>query len=158
MFLILPLQLFAQVSFDKVEIRTAFAKAKEGDEGRLLVDGNKIVFASNKGLEYFSIPTKAVTELFYSRVSGRRIGAAVIVTPLLLFSKGRKHYMTITFDDQAGMIGAVEFKLHKSNYRPVLRAVEQAAHVTMVYDQEGVKETEQKPGERQQKKPQPPPS
>jgi hypothetical protein len=73
MFLILPLQLFGQVSFDKVEIRTAFAKAKEGDEGRLLVDGNRIAFAGKKGLEHFSIPTKAVRELFYSRVSGRRI-------------------------------------------------------------------------------------
>ena len=67
--------------------------------------------------EYFWIPSKSVTESFYSRVSGRRIGAAILISPLLLLTKGRKHYATLTFDDGADNVGAVEFKLHKSNYR-----------------------------------------
>jgi len=62
---------------------------------------------------------------------------------LLLFSKGRKHYMTISFNDGADLVGAVEFKLHKSNYRGVLRTVEQVSGQTMHYDQEGVKDTKQ---------------
>jgi hypothetical protein len=80
-------------------------------------------------------------------VSGRRIGAAILVTPLLLFSKGRKHYMTITFDDGKNAVGAVEFKLHKGNYRPILRSVETVAGVKMQYDQEGIKDKEQQPAE-----------
>ena len=97
--------------------------------------------------EYFAIPTNSVKDLFYSRVSGRRIGAAILVSPLLLFSKGRKHYMTMSFDDGKGMVGAVEFKLDKSNYRPILRSVETACKVQMKYDQEGIKDPEQKPAE-----------
>jgi hypothetical protein len=148
--LLTPVVLWGQVSFDKVEIRTSMAAAKEGDEGRLIVDGESIKFVHKKGAEYFTIPTSAVKELFYSRVSGRRIGAAIMVTPLLLFSKGRKHYMTLSFNDKAKLVGAVEFKLHKSNYRPILRAVEEVTKLTMQYDQEGVKETEQKPAERKE--------
>ena len=90
-----------------------------------------------------SIPTTAVNEIFYSRVSGRRIGAAILVSPLLLFSKGRKHYMTLSFDDGGKQKGAIEFKLHKSNYRGVLRTVEQITDLTMKVDDEGIKDKEQ---------------
>ena len=51
--------------------------------------------------------------------------------------------MTVTFNDGAELVGAVEFKLHKSNYRAVLRTVEQVTNLTMHYDQEGVKDTKQ---------------
>ncbi len=135
--------LAGQFTFDKVETRTAYGTAKEGNGGKLIIDAQAIRFTKNKGAEYFSIPTRAVSDLFYSRVSGRRIGAAILVTPFLLFSKGRKHYMTVTFNDGADLVGAAEFKLHKDNYRGVLRTVEQVTGKTMVYDQEGVKESEQ---------------
>jgi hypothetical protein len=138
----------AQVSFDKVELRTNFAGTKEGKGGRIFVDGSQIRFAKNEKADYFSIPVKAITEIFYSRVSGRRIGAAIVVSPLLLFSKGKKHYMTLSFDDKDKMVGAIEFKLDKSNYRPLLRAVEQVTGLAMKYDQEGIKDTEEKPAER----------
>jgi len=76
--------------------------------------------------------------LFYSRVSGRRIKTAIFIALPLLFSKGKKHYMTLTFDDGGSLVGAVEFKLHKSNYRGTLHAVEQVSGVSLKFDQEGV--------------------
>ena len=141
----LSIPCFSQMSFDNVETRTAFGKAASGDNGHLIMDAKKIAFAkkTDGSQEYFSIPTGAVKELFYSRVAGRRIGAAILVTPLLLFSKGRKHYLTISFNDGANLAGAVEFKLHKSNYRGILRSAEEVSGLTMHYDQEGVKETVQ---------------
>ena len=90
--------------------------------------------------ERFSIPTKAVTELFYSRVSGRRIKTALIGSPLLLFTKGRKHYLTISFNDGANVAGAVELQLHKDNYRGTIRALEEVTGVVSKFDQEGVAE------------------
>ena len=140
----------AQMIFRKVEARTTFEAAKQGDNGRLVIDAEKILFAKKNGQQYFSIPTGAVTELFYSRVSGRRIGAAIIFTPFLLFSKGRKHYLTVSFNDGEKMLGAVEFKLHKSNYRGVLRTAEVVTRLTMKYDQEGIKDSEQIVAERGQ--------
>ncbi len=132
----------AQFEFKDVQIRTSYAGAKQGTKGRLFMDGESISFQKS-GRKFFSLPAEAVNEIFYSRVSGRRIGAAILVTPFLLFSKGRKHYMTLTFDDDGKQKGAVEFKLHKSNYRGVLRTVEQITDLTMKVDDEGVKDKDQ---------------
>jgi len=135
----------AQMTFDRVELRTDYGQAEGGNDGKLVVTHDRIRFMKNikKDIEYFSLPTAAIDEIFYSRVSGRRIGAAILVTPLLLFSKGRKHYMTLTFDDGAQLVGAIEFKLHKDNYRGTLRAIEQVTNLTMLYDQEGIKDEKQ---------------
>ena len=129
------------MSFDKLELRATFGGAEEGQKGRLLVSADRIRFATKDGkAEYFSIPSDSVTDLFYSRVSGRRIKTAVFVSPLLLFSKGKKHYMTISFDSGADLVGAVEFRLDKSNYRGILHAVESVSGVRLEFDQEGIKD------------------
>ena len=147
-FVALCTPVYGQLTFKKVEIRTTFAGVEQGDKGKLVIEKQRIRFTKNKGVEHFDIPTGTVSELFYSRVSGRRIGAAILVTPFLLFSKGRKHYLTVTFNDGADLVGAIEFKMHKSNYRGVLRTAEQVTGLTMLYDQEGVKDTEQTVAER----------
>lgn len=141
---VLSLPLLGQgMLFKKVELRTAYQSATQGTNGRLAVSPDSIRFVSNKGAEFFSIPSGAVTDLFYSRVSGRRIKTAIVVSPLLLFSKGKKHYLTISFDDGDKLVGAVEFRLHKSNYRGVLRAVEAVSDVTVQFDQEGIKDSKE---------------
>ncbi len=81
----------AQFTFKNVKTRTAFGAAEQGNTGKLVIDGKQIRFTKGDGKsEYFSIPADAVTEIFYSRVSGRRIGAAILVTPFLLFSPRRR--------------------------------------------------------------------
>ncbi len=141
--LLLPVELCAQMTFKKVEARTAYGRAEEGKKGKLIVDGDFIRFVKDKNErdEYFSIPSDAVTDVFYSRVSGRRIKTAVfLIGPLGFFLKGKKHYMTLSFDDGGDIVGAVEFKLDKKNYRGILRAVEQVSGVDLVFDQEGIKD------------------
>ena len=134
----------AQMVFDKVEVRTNYMAAEEGDKGKLSVDVDRIRFLKdNEREEYFSIPSSSVEELFYSRVAGRRIKTAILISPLLLFSKGKKHYLTVSFDDGGSHVGAIEFRLDKKNYRGVLRALEQVAGVTVKFDQEGVKAEEE---------------
>jgi hypothetical protein len=138
------------MSFKKVEIRTAYGKAEEGKKGKLIVSGEVIRFMKdNERDEYFTIPSDAVTEVFYSRASGRRMKTAiiggVIFFPILLtgFMKGKKHYMTLSFDDGGDIIGAVEFKLDKKNYRGILRSIEQVSHTELVFDQEGIKDEDE---------------
>ena len=141
--LVLPADLSAQMSFKKVEGRTAYGRAKEGQKGTLIVDKDSIRFVNKKNTtdDYFSIPSDAITDVFYSRVSGRRIKTTIFLTgPLGLFLKGKKHYMTLSFDDGANLVGAVEFKLDKKNYRGVMRAVEQVSGVYLVFDKEGIKD------------------
>ena len=38
------------------------------------------------------------------------------------------------------IVGAVEFKLDKKNYRGILRSIEQVSHTELVFDQEGIKD------------------
>ena len=91
---------------------------KKGRKEHLLVDSDSIRFVNNKNPSdnYFSIPSDAISDVFYSRVSGRRIKMAIFLTgPLGLFLKGKKHYMTLSFDDGVDIVGAVEFKRDKKN-------------------------------------------
>ncbi len=148
--LVLPVELCAQMTFKKVEARTAYGKAEEGKKGKLIVSGEVIRFMKdNERDEYFTIPSDAVTEVFYSRASGRRMKTAiiggVIFFPILLtgFMKGKKHYMTLSFDEGGAIIGAVEFKLDKKNYRGILRSIEQVSHTELVFDQEGIKDEDE---------------
>ncbi len=141
---LMPDVISGQMVFDKVEARANYMGAEEGDKGKLSVGVDRIRFLKdNEREEYFSIPSSSVEELFYSRVAGRRIKTAILVSPLLLFSKGKKHYLTMSFDDGGTQVGAVEFRLDKKNYRGVLRALEQVAGVTVKFDQEGVKAEEE---------------
>lgn len=128
--LLVPAGLSAQMSFKKVEARTAYRGAEQGNKGTLIVSADSIRFLKKEGeAEDSRISSNSVSELFYNRVSGGRIKTALVVTPFLLFTGGKKHYMTISFDKGEGQAGAVEFKLHKSNYRGVLRSVEQVTGV-----------------------------
>lgn len=141
---LLPTPVFGQMMFEKVESRTNYGSAEEGEKGKLFVDAENIRFVrKDEKHEYFLIPSNSVAEVFYSRVSGRRIGTAILVSPFLLFSKGKKHYMTLSFDDGGDVVGAVEFKLDKKNYRGVLRSVEQVTGAALKFDQEGVKAEEE---------------
>src|SRR5690606_34564617 len=87
--------LAAQVSFEKVEIRTGFGQAREGDQGRLAFDAKGIRFIDESWNEYVSIPAGSVTSLYYSTVEGARPGSP-LSRPFELL-QGKKHFLTITF-------------------------------------------------------------
>ncbi len=106
-------QLSARMTWHKVKIRTAHNKEEE--DGKLVVSASSIGFVHNRRIGDFSIPTEAVTKVFY-----------------------KNHYMTISFNDGKDLVGAVEFKLDKNYCSGVLRAVEEVTGV--VLDQEGVKD------------------
>lgn len=70
------------------------------------------------------IPYTSITSLEYGQKAGRRVGAAILVNPLLLFSKKRKHFFTIAFKDKDGKEQAVVLELGKDIVRTTLTIVE----------------------------------
>ena len=83
---------------------------KEGVEGiSSAKDETNFIFDYKGG--QFKIPFDKITELEYGQKAGRRVAVAILVTPLALFSKKRKHYLTITYTDDAGkeQVGVFEF-------------------------------------------------
>ncbi len=62
--------------------------------GRMdLSDAKLLRFTSSKG--NFDIPYDGITSLEYGQKAGRRLGVAVVITVWALFSKKRKHFLTI---------------------------------------------------------------
>jgi hypothetical protein len=123
--------LAAQFSFEKVEVRTGYSDAREGDEGRLEFSPGKIRFLNEGGGELFAIPADSAVKLFYSSFEGRRSGTPWS-RPFDLLG-GKRHFLTVEFQKDS-LTGAVELKLHKSNYENILRNAELVTGLTVERD------------------------
>jgi hypothetical protein len=102
---------------------TAITEAAEG-----LLDTTteaQLIFTPERGKgPSVMIPYTAITGLEYGQKAGRRVGAAILVNPLLLFSKKRKHFLTISYKDKDAKEQAVVLELGKDIVRTTLTIVE----------------------------------
>ena len=97
---------------------------KEKTEGRLVTSSDETLTfdAGSKGSA--AIPYASVTSLEYGQKAGRRVGVAIMVSPLALFSKKRNHFLTIGYKDAAGKEQAGIFELGKDIVRTTLKILE----------------------------------
>jgi hypothetical protein len=70
------------------------------------------------------IPWEKVNTLEYGQNVSRRYAAAVLISPVLLLSKSRKHYVTLGYLDPGGKQQAVVFRVGKGDIRSVLASLE----------------------------------
>lgn len=100
------------------------AGVKEKAEGRLSTasDSTLNFDAGSKGS--VAIPYASVASLEYGQKAGRRVGVAIMVSPLALFSKKRNHFLTITYKDSTGKEQAGVFELGKDIVRTTLKILE----------------------------------
>lgn len=70
------------------------------------------------------IPYDRVNLLEYGQQVDRRYAMAVVISPLLLLSKKRQHFLTIGFTDHSGTQQALVLKVDKRSVRTVLAALE----------------------------------
>lgn len=94
----------------------AEGKLLTASESELTFDGGK------KGSA--TIPYASVTSLEYGQKAGRRVGMAIMVSPLALFSKKRNHFLTLAYKDQTGKEQAAVFELGKDIFRTTLKILE----------------------------------
>jgi hypothetical protein len=97
------------------------AAAKPG--GRLDFTGNEtlVVKASKNAI---LIPYTRINTLEYGQNVSRRYAEAVLISPVLLLSKSRKHFVTVGFQDTDGKQQALVFRVDKGDIRSVLAALE----------------------------------
>jgi hypothetical protein len=112
-----------------------FKDAKEPVEGVLdTKDETALVFTADakpfKG-QQLSIPYASIADLEFGQKAGRRVGAAVATTVLLgpiglltLFSKKRKHFLTVGFQDANGKDQVAVLELGKEIVRTTLPIIE----------------------------------
>jgi hypothetical protein len=98
---------------------------------------SETVFTSKKGK--LQIPYQKITSLEYGQKAGRRVGVAVAITIFALFSKKRRHYLTIGYDDAAGKRQGAVFELAKGTVRTVLTTLEARTGKQVEYESEEAK-------------------
>ncbi len=73
---------------------------------------------------HLTIPYERVNFLEYGQKAGRRLGLGIVVSPVLLLSKKRRHYLTVNFVDEQGAQQAMVLELGKSIVRTTLASLE----------------------------------
>ena len=68
------------MKFKKAELKNQFGSIAPGAKGELIVDSEKIRFEEENGNGHFKIPTCSVTNIFYTRVSARRVIEPTAIT------------------------------------------------------------------------------
>jgi hypothetical protein len=121
---------FAGLGSDKTKyIGGTAASLKEGDEGKSSAKDAKVfVFTGDKddkgNKAELAIPYDKIDSLEYGQKAGRRIGVAVVVNPLFIFSKKRRHFLTLGYTDVDGKQQAAVFELGKDVIRVTLATLE----------------------------------
>ena len=82
-------------------------------------DSELVATTSGKDPQVARIPYSEISELEYERSAHRRWKTGVMLSPLFLLSKGKKHWFAVIQGENETV-----FQLSKSNYAKILGAVE----------------------------------
>lgn len=134
-----PATVMAAVRGDKaMYVGGSIAVIPEKQQGKLDISGESLMVFS-WGKAKWEIPFKSVTKMEYGQKAGRRVGAALVVSPLFLFSKKRKHYLTLHVNDEAGKPQAAVFELSKGTYQQIIASLETKTGLKVEYESEEAK-------------------
>lgn len=128
-----------------------FPGAKNKVEGELRTGDEKALhfdYKLNKEVQTYSIPYDRILDIEYGQKAGRRVGAAIataiLLTPIglfLLFSKKRKHYVTIGYKDAEDKEQVAVFELDKNIVRTTLPILETRSGKKIEYQDEEAKKS-----------------
>jgi hypothetical protein len=110
----------------------------EKTEGKLDLSGDSaLVFMAKAGK--FAIPYKGIASIEYGQKAGRRVGVALAVSPVALFSKKRKHFVSIAFQDEQGNKQGAVFELAKGVVHSVVTTLETRSGKKVEFESEDAK-------------------
>lgn len=92
-------------------------------EGRIRTADQKTFVFETEGARV-QMPYDSINLLEYGQQAGRRYIMAIVISPILLLAKTRKHFLTVAYRDEEGRQQAMVFQLHKSDVRAVLAGLE----------------------------------
>jgi hypothetical protein len=87
-----------------------------------LTGTDKLILRS--GSRAIEAPFAKVRTLEYGQTVGRRYAEAIIISPLFLLSKSRKHFVTIGYEDAQLRPQAIVLRVDKGDIRPFLASLE----------------------------------
>jgi hypothetical protein len=111
------------------------AQFSSGEGGRLEVaDDHYLAFYSKKS--QVRVPYDRINLLEYGQQVDRRLAMAVVISPLFLLSKKRKHFLTVGYADEQGKQQALVFRVDKSSIRATLVSLEARTGLKIQYQDE----------------------
>ena len=78
----------------------------------------------HSGKSDIGISYRKINTVEYGQNVSRRYAAAVLISPVLLLSKSRKHFVTIGYVDEEGKQQALVLRVEKGDIRSVLASLE----------------------------------
>lgn len=107
----------------------------EATQGLLdTTDAKVLRFTSPKG--NFDIPYDGVTSIEYGQKAGRRLGVAIVITVWALFSKKRRHFLTVGFKDAEDKPQGVVLELPKGTPKSIITVLEARSGLKCEYESE----------------------
>ena len=85
------------------------------------------------GKQDTAVPYDRINLVEYGQNSSRRIVMAVVVSPLFLLAKSRRHYVTIGFRDNEDRQQAIVLRIDKKKVRAVLVSLEARTGLRVQY-------------------------
>ena len=85
--------------------------------------GSEALFCSSGDVE-LHIEYRRINTVEYGQNVSRRYAAAVLISPVLLLSKSRKHFITLGYVDSSGAQQALVLRVEKGDIRSVLASLE----------------------------------
>jgi hypothetical protein len=79
------------------------------------------------------ISYERVNLIEYGQKVDRRLIAAIVISPMFLLSKSRKHFLTIGYSDEGGKQQALVFRVEKNGIRPMLVILEARTGLKVQY-------------------------
>ncbi len=126
-----------------------FPGVKKAVEGTLNTNDEKELkfdYTLDKTPKGYAIPYGQIIDIEYGQKAGRRVGAAIataiLISPVglfLLFSKKRKHFVTIGYKDNDGKEQVAVFELGKGIVRTTLPILETRSGKKIEYQDEDAK-------------------
>ncbi len=87
-------------------------------------DAKVLTFVDSKGTTVVSIPYDKIKSMLYEKTSHPRYTEAILVSPFFLFSKTKKHFLTIQYTNAAGEGQFAMIHLDKGNARDIVAQAE----------------------------------
>jgi hypothetical protein len=111
------------------------AKLESGASGAIQVtDEHYFAFYTKKA--QVRVAYDQINELQYGQKVDRRLLMAVVISPVFLLSKKRKHFLTVGYTDEEGHHQALVFQVDKNDIRAVLASLEARTGVRIQYQDE----------------------
>ena len=115
---------FRKVDYFEVVTKSNGEQDEEKRDARMEIDQDaRLIWIVHEkdGSEkatYAEIPFAAVTSVVYERAKSPRVKTAIFLSPLALFSSGKKHWLTIEYEG-----GYAYMRLDKNNQRQIRAAL-----------------------------------